>query len=150
MVMSLSSFLPFQQLSEEGRLYLCSDWVYWYTIQSVINNFTIVKGIFNVCFFIWTNMCPSLQGIALCSWICVWNTLLDWGTLQIIVYVGYRDEVVIINHVKHYYRTQSEVMQLIMFLSTFLLLILFRLAITKGLNYYWLKTVQLIYFFLHL
>ena len=28
MVKFLSSFLPLQQLSQEGRLYLCSDWVY--------------------------------------------------------------------------------------------------------------------------
>jgi hypothetical protein len=28
MVKSLSGFLPLRQLSWEGRLYLCSDWVY--------------------------------------------------------------------------------------------------------------------------
>jgi hypothetical protein len=28
MVKSLSGFLPLRQLSEEGRNYLCSDWVY--------------------------------------------------------------------------------------------------------------------------
>ena len=49
-VKSLSGFLLLWQLSEKGRLYLCSGWVYWYTIQSVINNFTLLKWIFNVCF----------------------------------------------------------------------------------------------------
>ena len=38
MVKPLSGFLPLRQLSLEGRLYLCSDWVYRYTIQSVINH----------------------------------------------------------------------------------------------------------------
>ena len=28
MVKTLSSFLPLQHLSWEGRLYLCSDWMY--------------------------------------------------------------------------------------------------------------------------
>ena len=32
----------------KGALYLCSDWVYWCTIQSVNNNFTMLKGIFHV------------------------------------------------------------------------------------------------------
>ena len=44
----------------------CGDWVYLYTIQSVISNFTIFKGIFDICFFLFypsTNRCPSFQGI---------------------------------------------------------------------------------------
>ena len=49
----------------EGRLYLSSDWVYWYTIQSVIINFTMLKGIFNV----WS--CPSSWGIGKLPWSCV-------------------------------------------------------------------------------
>ena len=46
MVKSLSGFLPLRQLSLEGHLYLCSDWVYSYTTQNVINNLTMLKGIF--------------------------------------------------------------------------------------------------------
>ena len=42
---SLSGFLPLRQLSSEGLLYVCSDY-----IHRVINNFTMFKGIFNICF----------------------------------------------------------------------------------------------------
>lgn len=82
------------------------------------------------------------------KYICILHSLLDWGTLQIIVCVGYRDEVVIKKiMLKHYYCTQSEFMQMIDLWITFLLLHLFRLAITKGLNTYWLNTFQLFIFY---
>ena len=98
---SLSGFLALRQLSKEERLYCCNDWVYWYTIQSVIYNFTMLKGIFNVCFFfthlpIVAFLCEALENLAgLSCWICAWNVLLNWVTLQIIVFVGFKYEVVI-------------------------------------------------------
>ena len=61
-VTSLSGFLPLLLLSLEGHLYLCIDWVYWCTIQSIFNNFNKIKGIFNACFlnvYPSTNRCPS-------------------------------------------------------------------------------------------
>jgi hypothetical protein len=67
MVKLLSSFCPLRQLSSEGSLYICSDWVYCYTIQSVINNITMLKGIFNV-FYPSTNRFPSLWGIGKPPW----------------------------------------------------------------------------------
>ena len=84
MVKSLSGFLPLRQLSSGGSLYLCSDWVFWYTIQSVFNNFTMLKGIFNVCFKKQKHLpLGALENLpGLCGWI------LDWGTLQLSVCVG--------------------------------------------------------------
>jgi hypothetical protein len=53
--------------------------------------------IFNVCFFflpIGSLLREAFENLlGMCSWICVWNSLFDWGTLQIIVCVRYRDEV---------------------------------------------------------
>jgi hypothetical protein len=76
------------------------DRLYWYTIQGVINNFTRLKGVFNVWFFFYpsTNRCHSLWDIVKTSLVFVVesvfeNSLLDWGALQI--RVRYRDEVVI-------------------------------------------------------
>jgi hypothetical protein len=37
MVKFLSGFLSLWQPSLEGRLYLCGDWVYWYTIHARID-----------------------------------------------------------------------------------------------------------------
>jgi hypothetical protein len=71
-------------------------------------------------------------------------SLLGWGTLQLSVCVGYREEVVTQNHVKHYSCTQwANATLLCNLFSKYFLLNLFRLAITKGLNTYWLKTFQI-------
>ena len=50
-----------RQLSQEGRMCLCRYRVYWYTIQSLINNFTMLKGTFNIWkppLYLWVNLCP--------------------------------------------------------------------------------------------
>jgi hypothetical protein len=47
------------------------------------------------CLFFFTHLpigallCKVLENLpGLCGWICAWNSLFDWGTLQIIVCVG--------------------------------------------------------------
>jgi hypothetical protein len=59
---------PSSLLTELGRLYRRSDWVYCYTIQSVIAKVTMFKGIFNVCFYILTHLpigalCEALENL---------------------------------------------------------------------------------------
>ena len=112
----------------------------------------MLKRIFNVCFFIFTHLpigallCKSLENLpGLCGWICVWKSLLEWGPIQIFVCMWYRVDVVIekswentsISH------SGSSCNLLWELLSKCLLLNLLRLAITKGMNTYWLKTFQL-------
>ena len=75
MVKSLSGFLPLRQLSQEGRLYLCSDWVYWYTIQNLINSFTNaqrdIQGLLFYFYQIGVLLCKALENLSgLCGWIC--------------------------------------------------------------------------------
>jgi hypothetical protein len=69
----------------------------------VMNSSAMVKVIFLPIYQFSARHWKNLPG-----WICVWNSLLDWGTSQIIVCVGYRDEVVI----QKSCCTQSESMQL--------------------------------------
>jgi hypothetical protein len=52
MVKALSGLLPLWQLSLEGCLHLCSDWVYWYAIHNAINNFTMLTGVFIIYIFL--------------------------------------------------------------------------------------------------
>ena len=64
---------------------LASCWNLW--VVSFISGNWVRK---DACIFVVIENFPGLRG-----WICVWNSLLEWGTLQIIACVGYRDEVVI-------------------------------------------------------
>jgi hypothetical protein len=64
---SLSGFLPLRQLS---CVYLCCDWVYWYTIQSVNNNFKKNQTFYlRQCSKGYSMpRCPSLLGIGKPPW----------------------------------------------------------------------------------
>jgi hypothetical protein len=113
----------------------------------------MLKELFNFCFFYLTHLpigallCIGKPPCSLWFDQCLKSTAwLRDLTDNCTVCVGYRDEVVIqkvVVHVKLYYCTQSLCNLLCDLLSTCLPLNVFRLAITKGLNTYWLKTFQL-------
>ena len=77
-VKSLSGFFHLCLLSQEGSLYLCSDWVCWYTIESVINNSPMLRGIFNVCFFYFYS--STYRGIWKTPWTLWLNLCLQFIT----------------------------------------------------------------------
>jgi hypothetical protein len=80
----------------ELHLYLCNtEGIDIDTIQSVTNNFTMLKWIFTYLPIV-ALTCEALENFpGICGWICVWNSQLEWGVIQIIVCVWYRDEVII-------------------------------------------------------
>jgi hypothetical protein len=118
---------------------------YIFVVTLCIDTFTI----FNIfLFYTNTNRCPSLWGIRKPPWSLCLNLCLEFTAwLRCIIdncMCGKQRWGSISKITLHNYCTMSEYMQLLCaLLITFLLINIFRLTITKGLNTYWLKTFQL-------
>ena len=120
----------------------------------MIHYFTMLKAILNVClFYPSTNRCPFLQGIGkpprslwlnLCLKCIAWLIDLTDNCMCGVQRWGSYSKIMLNTIIAH---RMSPCNLLYDLLSTFLLLNVFRLSITKGLNMYWLKTFQLFIFY---